>query len=225
MEDGAMDLTAASFIRLEDPLTWPAAWCWCIGSCPHEPGHVWASQKDAYVSSWLSGWPSPEWAIWERKRKHTRGRYHFYDLVLWSNSYQIHIVSVQFSHSVMSDFLWPPWTTARQASLSITNSRSLLKLMSILLVISSKHFILCHPLSSHLQSFPASGSFLMRWFFVSGGQRIGVSASASVLPMNIQDWFPLGWTGWISLQLKALSRVFCNTTSQNHQFFSAQRSS
>ena len=78
------------------------------------------------------------------------------------------------------------------------------------------------PFSSHLQSFPASGSFPMRWFFTSGGQSIGVSASASVLSMNIQDWFPLRWTGWISLQSKGLSRVFSNTTVQKHQFFDAQ---
>ena len=70
------------------------------------------------------------------------------------------------------------------------------------------HFILCHPFSSCLQSFPASGSFQISQFFTSGGQSIGVSASASVLPMNIQDWFPLGWTGWISLLSKGLSRVF-----------------
>ena len=80
------------------------------------------------------------------------------------------------------------------------------------------------PFSSCLQSFPASGSFPMSQFFSSGGQRIGVSASASVLPMNIQDWFPLGWTGCISLQSKGLSRVFSNTTVQKHQFFSAQLS-
>ena len=72
------------------------------------------------------------------------------------------------------------------------------------------------PFSSWLQSFPASGSFPLSQFFVSGGQNIGVSASASVLPMNIQDWFPLGWTGWIPLQSKELSRVFSNTTVQNH---------
>ena len=90
----------------------------------------------------------------------------------------------------------------------------------------------CHPtisssviiFSSCLQSFPASGSFQMSQFFASGGQRIGVSASASVLPMNIQDWFPLGWTGWISLQSKGLSRVFSNTTVQKHQFFCSQLS-
>ena len=74
------------------------------------------------------------------------------------------------------------------------------------------------PFSSHLQSFPASGSFQMSQLFASGGQSIGVSASASVLPMNIQDWFPLGWTSWISLQSKGLSRVFSNTTVHKHQF-------
>ena len=81
------------------------------------------------------------------------------------------------------------------------------------------------PFSSCLQSFPTSGSFQMSQLFASGGQNIGVSASTSVLPMNTQDWFPLGWTGWISLQSKGLSRVFCNTTVQKHQFFSAQLSS
>ena len=77
------------------------------------------------------------------------------------------------------------------------------------------------PFSSRLQSFPASGSFQMSQLFISGGQSIGVSASASILPMNIQHWFPLGWTSWISLQFKGLSRVFSNTTVQKHQFFSA----
>ena len=87
----------------------------------------------------------------------------------------------------------------------------------------------CHPtISSSVvpfscsQSFPASGSFQMSQLFVSGGQSIGVSASTSVLPMNTQDWFPLGWTGWISLQSKGLSRVFFNVTVQKHQFFGAQ---
>ena len=85
----------------------------------------------------------------------------------------------------------------------------------------------CHPtipFSTSLQSFPASGSFPMSLFFISGGQSIGTSTLASVLPMNIQDWFPLGWTGWISLQSKGLSRVFFNTTVQKHQFFSTQLS-
>ena len=80
------------------------------------------------------------------------------------------------------------------------------------------------PFSSHLQSFPASGSFPMSHFFTSDGQSIGVSASVSVLPMNIQGWFPLGWTGLIFLQSKGLSRVFPNTTVWKHQFFSAQPS-
>ena len=80
------------------------------------------------------------------------------------------------------------------------------------------------PFSSLLQSFPASGSFQMHQFFALGGQRIGVSASISVLSVNIQDWFPLGWTGWISLQSKGLSRVLFNTTVQKHQFFGAQLS-
>ena len=116
-------------------------------------------------------------------------------------------------------FFATPWTAARQASLSFTNSRSLLKLMSIELVMPSNHLIL---FSSCLQSFPASGSFPMSWLFASGGQSIG--ASASVPPMNIQDWSPLGWTSWISLQSKGLSRVFSSTTIQKHQSFSAQPS-
>ena len=80
------------------------------------------------------------------------------------------------------------------------------------------------PVSSCLQSFTASGSFPRNQFFTSGGQSIGVSTSASVLPMNIQNWFPLGWTGWISLQSEGLSRFFSNTTVQKHQFFGAQLS-
>ena len=117
-----------------------------------------------------------------------------------------------------------PWTAARQASLSITNSWSLLN--------SCPSNQWCHTaisssvirFSSFLQSFPASGSSLMSQFFTLGGQSIGVSASASVLPVNIQDWFPLGWTGWISLQSKGLSRLFSNNTVQKHQFFGTQLS-
>ena len=114
-----------------------------------------------------------------------------------------------------------PWI-ARQAFLSITNSWSLPKIVSIESVMPSNHLILCRP--SCPQSFPASESFQMSQLFASGGQGIGVSASTSVLPMNTQDWSPLGWTGWISLQSKGLSRVFSNTTLQKHQFFSAQLS-
>ena len=91
-----------------------------------------------------------------------------------------------------------PWTAAHQASLSTTNSQSLPKLMSIESVMPSNHLILCHPLLLRFQSFPGSGYFQMSQLFASGGQSIGVSASASVLPMNTQDWSPLGWTGWIS---------------------------
>ena len=80
------------------------------------------------------------------------------------------------------------------------------------------------PFSSCLQSFPAPESFQMSQFFTSGSQSIGASASASVLPVNTQDWFPLGWTGWIFLQSKGLSRVFSNTIAQKHQFFGAQSS-
>ena len=91
-----------------------------------------------------------------------------------------------------------PWTAARQASLSFTISQSLLKLVSIELVMPSNHLILCIPFSSCLQSLPASGPFLMSWLFASGGQ--GIGASASAIPMNIQHWFLLGLTGLISLQ-------------------------
>ena len=100
-----------------------------------------------------------------------------------------------------------PWTAACQASLSITNSWSLLKLMSIESVMPSNYLILAVPFSSCLQSFPASGSFKMNQFFTSGGQSIGVSALAWVLRMNIQNWFSLGWTGWISLLSKGFSSL------------------
>ena len=115
-----------------------------------------------------------------------------------------------------------PWTAARQASLPFTISQSLLKFVSIELVMLSNHLILCCPLASWLHSFPTSGSFQMSQFFASDGQSIGVSASAPFPPMNIQDWFPLGWTGCISLKSKGLSRVYSNTTVQKHQFFSTQ---
>ena len=118
-----------------------------------------------------------------------------------------------------------PWMAARQASLSITDSQSSLKLTSIESVMPSSHLILCCPLSSWSQSLPASQSFPMSQLFASGGQSTGVTALASFLPKNTQDWSPLEWTGWISLQSRGLSRVFSNTTVQKHQFFSAQPSS
>ena len=117
-----------------------------------------------------------------------------------------------------------PWTAARQASMSITNSQSLLELMSIESVMPSNHLILCCPLLLLPLILPSIRVFPMSQLFTSGDQSIGVSASTSVLPMNTQDRSPLEWTGWISLQSKGLSRVFSNTTVQKHQFFSAQLS-
>ena len=127
----------------------------------------------------------------------------------------------QFSLSVVSDSLRPhglqhsrppcPSPTPRVYSNSCPLSRWHHPTISSSVV----------PFSSHLQSFPASGSFQMSRLFTSGGQSIGVLASASVLPINIQDWFPLGWTGWISLQSKGLSRVFSDATVQKQKFFSA----
>ena len=115
------------------------------------------------------------------------------------------------------------WTAARQASPSFIISQSLLKLMSTGSVLTSNHRILCRPLLLLPSIFPRAGSFLMNQLFTSGGQSIRVSASAQVLPMNIQDWFPLGLTGLI-LQSKWHSRVFSNTTVQKHQFFDTQPS-
>ena len=132
------------------------------------------------------------------------------------------ISSVQFSCSVISDSFWPHGLQPTR----LPCPNQLLELTQTHCP-SSRWW---HPtisssvitFSSCLQSFPASGSFPVRQFFASGGQSVGVSASASVLPMNIQDWFPLGWTGWISLQSKGLSRGFSNTTVQKHLFFNVQ---
>ena len=130
-------------------------------------------------------------------------------------------LSVQLSHSVVSNSLPPHGRQHTSLSCPLLFPR-----------VSSNSCPLsqqCHPtisssvapFSSCLQSFPASGSFTMSQFFISGGQSIGASASASVLPMNIQGWFPLGFTGWISLLSKGLSRVFSSTTVWKHQFFGA----
>ena len=135
------------------------------------------------------------------------------------------ISSVQFSHSVVSDSLWPH---------ELQHTRSPCPSPTPGVYPNSCPLSWwCHPtisssvipFSSCPQSFPASGSFQMSQLFASGGQSIGVSASASVLPMNNQDWSPLGWTGWISLQSKGPTRVFSNTTVQKHQFFRTQLSS
>ena len=117
-----------------------------------------------------------------------------------------------------------PWTATCQASLSITNSLSLLNLMSIKLVMPSNHLILCCTLLLWPSIFPSIRIFSNESVLRIRWQSIGISASASVLPMNIHDWFPFGWTGWISLQSMGLSRVFSNTTVQRHQFFGTQLS-
>ena len=133
-------------------------------------------------------------------------------------------VNLLFSHSVMSNSLQPhglqntrlpcPSSSPGACSSSCPLSQWCHPTISSSVI----------PFCSHLQSFPASGSFPVSQFFASGGESTGVSPSASVLLMNIQDWFPLGWTGWISLQSKRLSRVFSSTIAQKHQFFGAQLS-
>ena len=138
------------------------------------------------------------------------------------------MICFQFSSVQSLSRIWvfvTPWIAACWASLSITNSRRLLKLTSIELVRHPAISSSVVPFSSCPQTLPASGSFPMSQLFAWGGQSIRVSAPASVLPVNTQDWSPLEWTGWISLQSKGLSRVFSNTTVQKHQFFGAQLSS
>ena len=144
--------------------------------------------------------------------------------VPWSEAMLYQFSLVQFSRSVVSNSLWPhepqhdrppypsptPGVYPNSCPLSWWCHPTISSSVT--------------PFSSRLQSFPGSGSFPISQFFTSGDQSIGVSASTSVLPMNTQDWFPLGWTGWISLQSKRLSRVFSNTTVQKQEFFSAQLS-
>ena len=149
--------------------------------------------------------------------------YRYLYMSIYTDIYtQMFISSVQFSHSVMSNSLQPHDSQHTRPPCPSPTSR-----------IHSDSYPLsqwCHPaisssvipFSSRLQSFPVSGSFQMSQFFTSCGQSIGASAPASVLPMNIQDWFPLGWTGCISLQSQRLSRVFSNTTVQKHKFFGTQ---
>ena len=138
----------------------------------------------------------------------------------------VHIYNGKFSHSVQLlshvRLFAAPWTAGHQASLSITNSRSSHKLMPIESVMPSNHLILCHPRLDLSSMFPTIRVFLNESALRIRWPSIGVSSSTSVLPMNIQDWSPLWWTGWISLQSKGLSRVFSSTTVQKHQFFRAQ---
>ena len=154
------------------------------------------------------------WGLWDQSLKFISSLDHL--------QVEYPFSSVQFSCSVMSDSLRPhglqhvktpcPSLTPRVHSNSCPLS------LGIGIGMPSNHLIL----SSCPQSSPVSGSFPMSQLFASSGQNIGVSASTSVLPMNTQDWSPLAWTGWISLQSKGLSRVFSNTTVQKHQFFSTQ---
>jgi len=134
---------------------------------------------------------------------------------------------IQFCSVQLFSRVWlfaTPWTVARQASLSITNSQSLLKLMSIESVMPSNHLILCHPLLLPPSVFPSIKIFSKELSVHTGGQSIRASASAWVLLMNIQCWFPLGLTGLISLQSKGLTRGFSSTTTQKHHFFGARPS-
>ena len=149
---------------------------------------------------------------------------YYYHLLYENMSVFFQFSSVHFSRSVVSDSLRPhglqhtrppcPSPTPGAWSNSCPSSQWCHATISSSVI----HFFSC------LQSFPASGSFPVSQFFASGGQSIEGSASASVLPVNTQDWFPLGWTGWISLQFKGLARVFSNTTVQKHQFFGTQLS-
>ena len=190
----------------------PGIWRWCWGfgqqyTCP--TNQPWDDSNSIWTAA-------AESLRWENKFLNT-GIYP--NMKSWN--------TCQFRHSVMSSSLWPhrlqhtrlpcPSPTPRAYSNSCPSNQWCHPTISSSVT----------PFSSHLQSFPASGSFQMSQLFTPGGQSIGVSASTSVLPMNIQDWFPLGWTGWISLQSKGLSRIFwifCNTTVQKHEFFSAQLS-
>ena len=203
-------LVAQSWLTLCDPLDWILP-----GSSVHEILQATILEWVTMPSSRESSQPRDQTQV-----SRIAGRF-FTD---WATR-EAHSVSlVQFSCSIMSDSLQPhglqhaklpcPSPTLGTCSNSCPSSLWCHPAISSSVV----------PFSSHLQSFPASGSFPIRQFFTSGGQCIGVSASVSVLPMNIQDWFPLGWTGWISLQSKGLSRVFSNTTIQKHQLFGAQLS-
>ena len=151
---------------------------------------------------------------------------------------QIHIIfsfgQEIFLHKWRAKYIrWDQFSSVAQSCLTVCDPMDCITpgfpVCYQLLELAQTHGRWCHPVlssvvpfSSGLHSFPASGSFLMSQFFASSSQSIGDSASASILPKNIQDWFPLQWTGWISLQFKGLSRVFSNTTVQKHQFFGAQ---
>ena len=213
-------LVTQSCLTLCDPVD-----CWLPDSSVHGILQARILEWVAIPFSWGSFWPR-DWN-WV---SHIAGRFFTIcatkDMNDKSNSSckRIQFSSVQFSCSVMSDSLRShgllharspcPTPTPGVCSNSCPSSQWCHPTISSSVI----------PFSSCLQSFPASGSFPVSQFFASGGQSIGVSAPASVLPMNLQDWFPLGLTGWISLLSKGLSRVFSNTTVQKHQFFGTQLS-
>ena len=187
----------------------------------------------------LSAHPSTHWPHHTHTHTHTHthsscwpySSFHVketsFSLLFWDMSGSVLktfsiLQSVPFNGSVISDSLRPHWLQHIRLHCPSPIPWACLKFKTIKLVMPSNHLILVVPFSCGLQSFPASWSFTMSQFFASDGQSIG--ASALVLPMNIQDWFPLGLTALISLQSKGLSRVFPNTTLQNNQFFSAQLS-
>ena len=178
------------------------------------PSHVRPTQYNDQINvSWFARWILNHWTVREVPK---------------INHYKVGkkkaIPSVHSCSSVMSDSLGPhELQHARLPGLS-PNPRAYSNSLSLSQWCHPTISSFLIPFSSHLQSFPASGSFQMSQLFTSSGQSIRVSASASVLPINIQDWFPLGWTGWISLQSKGLSRVFSSATVQKHQFFRAQLS-
>ena len=184
------------------------------GPSPHKDTHVSTQKLWIHCITWkltlLIYWP------WDEKMTSIWG---WFVLTQYNHKFS----SVQLLSRVQ--IFATPWIAARQASLSITNSWSSLRLTSTESVIPSSHLILCRPLLLLPQSLPASESSPMSQLLAWGGWSTGISASTSVLPMNSQDWSPLEWTSWISLQSKGLSRVFSNTTGQKHQFFGAQLSS
>ena len=174
----------------------------------HSSIFAWRIPKDreAWWATVHSAAKTQIWLKWRRMHMVTSTDFFFFFYFNW---FLLLPSSVQLLSHV-----WL-FVTPCQASLSITSSWRLLKLMSIESVMPSNHLILCCPLLPS-SIFPSIRVFPMSLFFASGGQSIEVLASASILPMSIQNWFPLGWTGWISLQSKGLSRVFFNTTIQKH---------
>ena len=166
------------------------------------------------------------WIIWDFSRsKHQRNDSLIF-LKRKAHSWLEYLISYfQFSRLVVSYSVRPPGLQhTGPPCVGVKSSRSLLTLMSIESVMPSNHLILCRPLLLLPSIFPSIRACQKSQFFTSGGQSIGVLTLASVLPTNIQDWFPLGLTSLISLQSKGLSRVFSNTTVQKHQFFGAKLS-